>query len=439
MFAEGAFREAESSSLMTNPVAAAETRPLAGRLTPLLVAAACLLGANGVAVTMISVRAKSEGMSDAMVGLLGSFYFGGMILGVLLTPFLIARAGHIRVFSTLAAISAIAVLSIAFTPAGWGWMLVRLIGGAAFCGTTMVLESWLNSIATNSSRGRILSVYRIVDMTAVMGSQFLLPAFGALGPDILIVLAILFCLALVPISLTSERNPQAPPARLIDPLMLWRVSPVALVAALTIGLTNGAFRMVGPIYVEAIGLGIETVAAFVAIWVFAGAVFQYPAGWLSDRFDRRAVLGIFTVGAGLACLYVSGASNRLELFTGVFFFGGFALPLYSLCAAHANDHAEPGQFVDVVAGLTLAYGVGAMAGPFLASLVMEGFGPSAFFVYTATLHLSLVVFVLARILSRDAVPAGRRHRFVWLLRTSPMIFRLARGDRSDEGDPPAKS
>ena len=424
---------------MTHPVAAAETRPLAGRLTPLLVAAACLLGANGVAVTMISVRAKSEGMSDAMIGLLGSFYFGGMILGVLLTPFLIARAGHIRVFSTLAAISAIAVLSIAFTPAGWGWMLVRLIGGAAFCGTTMVLESWLNSIATNSSRGRILSVYRIVDMMVVMGSQFLLPAFGALGPDILIVLAILFCLALVPISLTSERNPQAPPARLIDPLMLWRVSPVALVAALTIGLTNGAFRMVGPVYVEAIGLGIETVAAFVAIWVFAGAVFQFPAGWLSDRFDRRAVLGVFTVGAGLACLFIAGASSRLEMFAGVFLFGGFALPLYSLCAAHANDHAEPGQFVDVVAGLTLAYGVGAMAGPFLASLVMEGFGASAFFVYTATLHLSLVVFVLARILSRDAVPAGRRHRFVWLLRTSPMIFRLARSDRPEDGEPPAKS
>lgn len=111
---------------------AADSRSLAGRLTPLLVAAACLLGANGLSVTMISVRAKSEGMSDALIGLLGSCYFGGMIVGVLLTPFLIARAGHIRVFSTLAAISAIAILAIAFTPAGWLWMVVRLVSGAAF-------------------------------------------------------------------------------------------------------------------------------------------------------------------------------------------------------------------------------------------------------------------------------------------------------------------
>ncbi|WP_428645808.1 MFS transporter [Roseibium sp.] len=423
---------------MTHVASVADTRSLAGRIAPLLVAAACLLAANGLSMTMISVRARAEGLSDALIGLLGSSYFAGLILGVLLTPFLIARAGHIRVFSTLAAISAIAVLAIAFTPAGWLWMGVRLVSGAAFCGTAMVLESWLNSIASNASRGRILSVYRIVDMMAVMGGQFVLPVFGPVGPDILIVLAILFCFALVPISLTREKNPPAPPARLVDPFMLWRVSPVALVAVFTIGLTNGAFRMIGPIYAETLGLGLDAVAAFIAIWVFAGAVFQYPAGWFSDRLDRRHVLGVFTVGAGLACLFISGASSRFELFAGVFLFGGFALPLYSLCAAHANDHAEPGQFVDVVAGLTLAYGVGAVAGPFIASLVMEIFEPAAFFIYTATLHLSLVVFIFIRILSREAVPASQRHRFVWLLRTSPMIFRLARSDKLEDKDREAR-
>jgi hypothetical protein len=49
-----------------------------------------------------------------------------------------------------------------------------------------------------------------------------------------------------------------------------------------------------------------------------------------------------------------------------------------------------------------------------------------------------VVFIFARIVSRDAVPASKRHRFVWLLRTSPMIFRLARNDKPEAGEPPAK-
>ena len=128
-------------------------RSLAGRLYPLLIAAACLLGANGLAMTMIAVRARAEGLPDASIGLLGSLYYAGMIAGVLLTPFLIARAGHIRVFAALASVSAIAILAIAFAPAGWPWMLARFVSGAGACGTVMVLESWLNSIASNASAG----------------------------------------------------------------------------------------------------------------------------------------------------------------------------------------------------------------------------------------------------------------------------------------------
>ncbi|MBG6175743.1 MFS family permease [Labrenzia sp. EL_208] len=423
---------------MTQIVQSARETSLAGRLATLLIAAACLLAANGLAMTMIAVRAKVEGLPDGVIGLLGSLYYAGLISGVLFTPYLIARAGHIRVFAALASVSAIAVLAIAFAPAGWPWMLARFVSGAAFCGTAMVLESWLNSMASNASRGRILSIYRIVDLGAVMGGQFMLPAFGATGTDILMVLAVLFCFAVVPISLARGGNPPAPPAKIVNPLMLWRVSPVAMVGIFTIGLTNGAFRMIGPIYAESIGLGLETVAAFIAIWVFAGAIFQYPAGWVSDRLDRRLVLIVFTIGAGLACLFISRSVSQADLFVGVFFFGGFALPLYSLSAAHANDHAQPGQFIDIAAGTMLAFGVGAMIGPFVASLLMGSFGPAAFFVYTATLHLMLVLFIVIRMFRREAVPADQRRRFVWLLRTSPMINRLARSEKTDEKHAPPK-
>ncbi|MBN9672507.1 MFS transporter [Roseibium aggregatum] len=417
---------------MPNAFPPAQSASLAGRLPPLLLAAGCLLGANGLAMTMIAVRARAEGLPDASIGLLGSFYYAGLTAGVLVTPFLIARAGHNRVFAALASISAIAILAIAFAPPGWPWMAARFVSGATSCGTVMVLESWLNSIASNASRGRILSVYRIVDLASVMGGQFILPVFGASGSDILMVLAMFFCFALVPIALAREGNPPAPPTRFVNPLILWRVSPVAMVGIFTIGLTNGAFRMVGPIYAETLGLGLETVAAFIALWVLAGAVFQYPAGWMSDRIDRRLVLIVFTIGAGLACLYISGSASQSDLFTGVFLFGGFALPLYSLSAAHANDHAGSDQFVDVAAGILMAFGTGAVIGPFIASLLMGQFGPQAFFIYTASLHLALVLFIVVRMTRREAVPASQRRRFVWLLRTSPMINRLARGEKAEE-------
>ncbi|MHC5656047.1 MFS transporter [Stappia sp. ICDLI1TA098] len=409
--------------------AAGATRPLLTRLVPLLVAAALLLGANGVAMTVIAVRGRLGGLSDTTIGVFGSAYYAGFILGVLVTPLLIRRVGHIRVFSAFAAINAIAILSLAVTPAGAAWAVSRLVSGIAFCGTAMVLESWLNALASNAERGRILSVYRIVDLGAITGGQFLLPAFGGGGPEIIVMIGLLFCAALVPVSLAREGNPPVSDTTRINYLSIWRISPVAAVGCLTIGLTNGAFRTVGPVYAEGVGLDTDGLALLISLWVVAGAIFQYPLGWASDRIDRRWVLMLATVGAGVSCLFLSGMTAPAAIFLGAFLFGGFALPLYSLSAAHANDHAGPGQFVELAAGLSMFFALGAMVGPLLASAVMDRFGPSAFFLYTGGLHLSFVAFLAARLFTRDAVPASQRKRFVWLLRTSPVIFRLAGGQK----------
>lgn len=113
---------------------------------------------------------------------------------------------------------------------------------------------------------------------------------------------------------------------------------------------------------------------------------------------------------------------------GGFLFGGFSLPLYSLSAAHANDHAKGGEFLELAAGLTLFYAVGASIGPTVAALIIDQFGAAAFFVYTASLHGSFVLFVLYRMTRRASVPVALRSHFVALLRTSPAIFRLSRSD-----------
>ena len=64
--------------------------------------------------------------------------------------------------------------------------------------------------------------------------------------------------------------------------------------------------------------------------------------------------------------------------------------------------------------------------PFAASLVIETFGPAAFFAYTSVIHGLLIVITLYRMARRSPVPREARTRFVPLLRTSPVFFRLAR-------------
>ena len=129
--------------------------------------------------------------------------------------------------------------------------------------------------------------------------------------------------------------------------------------------------------------------------------------------------------SALALVFLPG-TNALANFVLVFIFGSFAMPLYSLSAAHANDRAEAGEFVSVNAALMLFYSFGAIVGPLLASTFMQGSGPEWLFIFCATIYAVFTLIILHRMRTRDAVPASHRSRFTTLLRTSTVFARLAR-------------
>lgn len=397
-------------------------------LFTLILSAGILLGGNGLLGTLITVRAALEGFSAPQIGLMGTSYFGGFIIGCFICPTMIRWAGHIRVFAGLASLGAMCVLGMVLTVDPWAWIFYRGVTGVVFCGTAMVVESWLNELASQGNRGQILSVYRIVDLSAVTGGQFLLPVFGAGAFEIFVVNAILFCGALLPVSLSSLSSPAPPQNTRLRPRVMWAISPVASVGVVTVGLANGAFRTVGPLYAQRMGLGVEQVALFMSLGIFAGAVFQYPLGWLSDRVGRRGVLITATLCAAGASLFMANSGAEM-IYVGIFLFGGFAMPLYSLSVAHANDFAKPGQHLELSAGLFLFFSIGAGIGSLVVSMLVSHFGPSAFFFYTSSIHLGFVLFVLYRITRRAAVPRELRSRFVGLLRTSILNENLARGER----------
>jgi MFS family permease len=403
-------------------------------LTPLIVSAGILLAGNGLLVTLVAVRANLEGFSAQLVGYLGAAYFAGFIVACLVTPGLILRAGHIRVFAALSSLGAVAALVLALTVEPWIWLASRALTGFAFAGLATVVESWLNARAAAAERGRVLSIYRLVDLSCVTGGQFLLPWIGAEGFAIFVVVAIFFCLALLPISLSRQTSPAPPANPRLDVRRIWRLSPVACVGCLTIGLTNGAFRTVGPIYAQETALDLEQLALFMSLAIAGGALLQIPLGWLSDRIDRRWVLILATVGATGAGLWLSagGAVSAAAILAGGFLFGAFAMPLYSLSIAHGNDHASPADRVELSATLILMYGLGAVVGPLAAGQVMAWFGAPAFFAYTSVFHALFLLFVAYRMSRRAGVPQTRRGRFVALLRTSPAFYQLARRAKGKE-------
>lgn len=395
-------------------------------LFPLLITAGVLLAGNGLQGTLVTLRGSAEGFSATVIGLSGAGYYFGFIVGCWVTPWLLRTAGHIRAFAALAAIAACASLAMVIIIDPFFWFLMRLVTGICFASMFANVESWINAQVNNSNRARTLAIYRFVDLGAVTLSQYMLPVFGIGGFEIFAVMTMLIILSIVPVALADRSNPAPPAPFSFNPKRLFAVSPLACAGAVTVGLTTASFRSVGPLYAEGLGLNVSDIASFMSAGIIGGIMLQYPLGYLSDIISRRSVLLMATAGStltGLAMVWFAGSNLALNL-AGIFLWGAFTMPLYSLSAAHANDKAEAGEYVQIASGLMFFWAIGASIGPLLSAILVDWFGAVAFFTYVCAMHGAFVLYTIVRIV-RGAPDEPDRGRFAALLRTSPVFARMA--------------
>lgn len=373
-------------------------------LVPLLASAALLMFGNGLQGTLIAWRATSDGFPPSQIGLITAAYYLGFAAGCFHLTHILNAIGHIRAFSAMAAIATASIILAGLVVDPWLWLVLRLISGYCLAVLFAVIESWLNAKVENAVRARTLSVYRYVDLVANTSAQYFLPWFGGDSFVLFGISAIALCLSLTPISLADRSSP-APPDRVrFDLRYLWVTSPLAAVGCVAVGMTNTVYRSLGPVYCLGLGFTAEATAWFLAASIISGVVLQYPFGHYSDRKDRRDVIMVATVGGMLASLllfFFAGTNVFLNI-AGVFLLGAFSLPTFSMCSAHANDRASPGDFAVISAGLLFFWAAGAVAGPWLAATAMGWFGPKSMFAFTALTQAGFLAYTLTRKFQRPA-------------------------------------
>jgi MFS family permease len=386
------------------------------KIASLLVTAVIMLLANGLQGTLVPIRGHLEGFSDTTLSLQGFTYFAGFMGGCLYCPFLVARAGHIRTFAVLTALTSAAVLMLPMMVGEWSWALLR--AGIGFCAAGMyaVLEGWLHQQVPNTKRGRIFTLYAALNNVALLGGQYLF-TLGERQSDVLFSgCAILTVFCLIPIGLTRQSEPQRVALPKLRVAKLYRVSPVGVVGAAIVGLASGAFWILAPVYANSRGLTGDGVALFMSVVIVGGALSQWPLGRLSDFTDRRFVIGCAAASAAFAGLMLAvpvpfGVKDHVWLLAAGFLYGLTAFPIGSLTNAHLNDHATREEMSETASSNLFVYGAAAMIGPLIAAMVINIGGLSAVFYYTATMHSAFVLFILYRMVVRAPVPSEERGVF----------------------------
>ncbi|MCZ6846754.1 MAG: MFS transporter [Alphaproteobacteria bacterium] len=382
-------------------------------IAALLTSAAILLMGNGLQSTLLPLRAEIDAFSTFSIGILGSTYYIGFAAGCILAPYLVRRVGHIRVFTAMVAIASVAPLVHSIWSSEGLWWLVRAATGFCLAALFMIIESWLNEKATNENRGVVFSIYTIISLTVVTLGQLMINVSQPGSYILFSLAAILVSLSAVPISLTRASAPAPMQTVQIRIRHLYRLSPVGLIGALLVGAQQGAFWSLGPIFAGRIGFDTFEITLFMSAAVIGGALGQWPLGKLSDRLDRRKVLlgacfAAAVIGLAIRLLHPTLGSGVLIL---TLLWGMSAFPLYSICAAHMNDHVEEGGFVEASSGILLTFAAGAIAGPIIVSPFMTLISPYALFGWTALFQIALVVFVAYRMRIRDEVSEAQRGSF----------------------------
>jgi len=382
------------------------------KIYSLLIGSALLMFGGGLQGLVLSVRGAEEHFSLTALGLIGTGWSVGYVAGSITVPMLVKRVGHIRAYSVMAAIGTITILCNLLLVNDIAWIILRALSGYCFAGAAMIVESWLNEVTDNRSRGTIFSLYSAINMTASTIGQLAMAVTGTIGDIPFVVGAISFICALLPTALTTKPQPRPLQSARLDLKLLYTTSPVAAIAAFSIGMANGTFGTLAPVYGYSQKLDAASISYLMALPVIAGAVFQIPAGRLSDKMDRRKVIIALSLVAAVmgALLVLLDPRNGPLLYVLFGIYGLCAYPLYGIAVAHANDSAQEGDFAKISGGMLLIMGVGLAIGPAIAPILMNSMRPVAMFIVTAAFHGALATSTILRMLARPNRLA-KRSRF----------------------------
>lgn len=405
--------------------AAAPTIPWRVSL-PLLSTAFIMFGA-GILGSLLPLRFSAQGFSDGVIGILATAEAVGFLVACLHAHRIIAAVGLERAYAAFAGLKAVAILGLHFADGFAVLAVLRFLIGMNAAGLAVVVESWLNALAPNAHRGRVLTLYVLTYAVFFGVGQLFGHNLNVLGPEMLFIAGISTTLALVPMVAIDVHAPAMPRQVQIQIARALANSPVSVLACLLNGLVLTAFITVGPLFGARIGLSQGNIVLLMACVSFGGLLLQWPIGYLSDKMDRLYTLiavGAGTSGVAFALVHVSGTTSFVLLALLFAVFGGLAESLYAVGVAHANDRASSADYVALSSTLLFVWALGAAIGPTTGTYAIQFLKPSAFFVYVMSLSVPFSLFAAWRLYYRHRKhpAADSREEFLAYPQTSPEIY-----------------
>jgi MFS family permease len=326
----------------------------------------------GQAGPLLSLLLEQKGTDATLNGMNAGATFIGVLVGPLVAPRLVQRYG-IRDF-LLVGFGLDIVLFLAMKPFDSlaDWFVLRPLGAAVGSSIFTAGEAWINQLAGDTRRGRIIGLYAAALSAGFGLGPLILSLTGTAGWPPFLANAAISAVATVPLFGVRRTSGSFGQEAAATPLRMFARAPGIMAAVAVFGLYEAALMNLLPIWGVRGALSERQAAATLSAVYFGSIALQVLIGWLSDGVSRLAALRLCgAVGLAGAALLASVSVPPAALFILLFVWGGMASGIYPVALSMAGDRFRGGELISANAAIIIAYGLGGLVGPPLGGAAMD--------------------------------------------------------------------
>jgi len=326
----------------------------------------------GQAAPLLPLLLEQRSIDTTLNGLNAAATFIGVIIGPLLAPRLVRRFGVRSLLLACFGLDIALFLAMKLFDAIAAWFLLRAALGLAGATIFTTGEAWINRLAGDARRGRIIGIYAAALSAGFGTGPLILSLTGIEGWAPFLVNAAITALGTLPLLGARDSTGDLGQEGATGPLHMFARAPMILGCVAVFGLYEAALMTLLPVWGVRSGLTERGAAATLSASYLGAIALQIAIGWLSDRVSRLAALRLCCLfGVAGAVLLVSAPAQPAVLFVVLFVWGGMASCVYPVALSMAGDRFGGGDLVRMNAAMIIAYGLGALAGPPAGGLAMD--------------------------------------------------------------------
>ena len=359
----------------------------------------------GFTMPLIALILERDGHSATMIGLNSAISSLAMLVVAPLLPRLMGRIGTLPALYLGIAVAVAALLMMPLLPSLGAWFVLRFVLGLGNAIHWVVSETWINTVADERNRGRVVGAYVTVLAAGLACGPLLIGITGIDGVVPFVTGAGLIAAAALPLLFAGGGAPPVPAEAPSALMAAAHRAPALMAVALLIGFTHIMVFALLPVYGVRLGLGQDTAVRMLSVFLAGSVVLQVPIGWLADRLGREAMLAA-EAAVGLAgALALPLALEDALLWPLLFLWGGAVMGHYTVGLSLLGERFRSGQMASAMAAFVMIYELGSLIGPVAAGAAMDILGTAGLPLTLALGFATLLALALATRRGRAARPS----------------------------------